>query len=49
VIVRDVFVQDGVQVPWAGDQHPVGDLGSGCAHTAFGIGVARIVNYTRSA
>jgi hypothetical protein len=39
VVTHGVVVQDRVQVPWPGDQHPIGDLGPGCAHPAFGIGV----------
>jgi hypothetical protein len=27
VVVRGVLIQDRAQVPWPGDQHPVGDLG----------------------
>jgi hypothetical protein len=38
-VVRGVLVQDSAKVPWPGDQDPVGDLGPGCAHPAFGIGV----------
>lgn len=30
--MRDVLVRDRVQIPRPGDQHPVGDLGPGCAH-----------------
>jgi hypothetical protein len=40
VIVRGVFIQDRAQVPRPGDQHPVGDLGSGCSDPALGISVA---------
>jgi len=32
VVMRDVLVQDRVQVPRPGDEHPVGDLGPGRAH-----------------
>ena len=39
VQVREVLIQDRVQVPRPGDQHAVGDLGPHCAHPAFGIGV----------
>jgi hypothetical protein len=39
VIVRGVLVQDVAQVPWPGDQHPVGDLGPDGANPALGIGV----------
>src|SRR5690349_9967562 len=39
VVVRDILIQDGPEVPWPGDQHPVGDLGPDGAHPAFGIGV----------
>jgi hypothetical protein len=40
VIVHDVLVQDRAQMPWPGDQHPVGNLGLGCPHPALGISVA---------
>ena len=40
VIVRDVLLQHRPQVPWPGDQHPVGDLGPGGEYEPFGIGVA---------
>ena len=40
VVMQGVLVQDRVQVLWPSDQHPVGDLGPGCLHPAFGIGVA---------
>jgi hypothetical protein len=39
VVVRGVLVQDRAQVPWPGDQHPVGDLGTGCSHQALGISI----------
>jgi hypothetical protein len=29
VIVRGIAIQDDTQMPWPGDQHPVGDLGPG--------------------
>jgi hypothetical protein len=41
VVMRGVLVQDRVQVPWPGYQHPVGDLRPCCSHPAFGIGVGR--------
>jgi hypothetical protein len=36
VIVRGVLVQDCPQMPWPGDQHPVGDLGADRAHPPLG-------------
>ena len=39
VVVRGVFIQDRAQVPWPGDQHPVGDLGPGFSDPALGIRV----------
>ena len=40
VVVRGVLVQDRAQVPWPGNQHPVGDLGPGRSHPALGVSVA---------
>jgi hypothetical protein len=37
VVVRHILVQDRPQVPWPGDQHPVGDLGPDGAHPALRI------------
>jgi len=49
VVVPGIPGEDRPQVPFTEDQHPVGDLVPGGEHEPFGIGVARIVNYTRSA
>ena len=37
--MRGVLVQDHAQVPLAGDQHSVGDLGAGGAYPPLGVGV----------
>jgi hypothetical protein len=37
--VPGVLCQDGAQVAFAEDEHPVGDLGPGGGHEPFGIGV----------
>ena len=39
VVVPGVLGQDRPQVPFAEDQHPVGDLGPGGEHEPFGVGV----------
>jgi hypothetical protein len=39
VVVRDILVQDCPQVPWPGDQHPVGVLSLDGPYPALGIGV----------
>jgi hypothetical protein len=41
VVVPGIFGQDRPQVPFAEDQHPVGDFGPGSEDESFGIGVAR--------
>ncbi len=32
VVVRGILVQDRPEMPWPGDQHPIGDLGPDCAY-----------------
>ena len=39
VVVPGILSHHGAQVPYAEDQHPVGDLGPGGEHEPFGIGV----------
>jgi len=39
VVMSGVVVHDRAQMPWPGDQHPVGDLSAGGADPALGIGV----------
>jgi hypothetical protein len=41
VVMRGVAVQDGPQVPFAGEEHPAGHLGSNGADPASGRGVRR--------
>jgi len=41
VVVPGIFGQDRPQVPFAEDQHPVGDFGPGGEDEPFGIGVSR--------
>ena len=48
VVVGLVLGQDQPQMPFAGDQHPVGDLGSDGEHEPFRKSVDRIVNDTPS-
>src|SRR5947207_599688 len=39
VVMRGVLVEDGGEVSFAGDEHPVEAFGSGGADPAFGVGV----------
>ena len=39
VVMGYILVQDRLQVPWPGDQHPLGDLGPGCAYPVLGVSV----------
>jgi hypothetical protein len=34
-----VAIQDGTQVPWRGDEHPVGDLGTDRADPPLGTSI----------